>query len=333
VFNIAQLAHAEYLTPDIEKSTWLFKDLLGMQETSRDGNSVYLRGYQDPYHHSLILTDSADAGLGHVGWRTASPEALEELAAKIEATGLGHGWSDGSTGQGKTYTFETPDGHKQEIFWEVERFQPSPEQKSRMASCVQKRPVNGLPVRRIDHVNLMAADLPTNHRFWNETLGFKTRERIELPDGSELGTWMSVSPVPHEIAVMQDMTRHRGRLHHIAFWYGIEQHLNDLAEVLREYEIEIEAGPSKHGITQSPFMYFLEPGGNRVEVFGGYGYLIFEPDFETKTWTQENLSIGGSAYGLSLPDSFFAYGTPNVEIKQEDLTDAFVHAPAVMPAS
>jgi catechol 2,3-dioxygenase len=97
------------------------------------------------------------------------------------------------------------------------------------------------------------------------------------------------------------MTGTRGRLHHVAFWYGIDQHLNDIAEILRDHDIAIEAGPSKHGITQSPFLYAIEPGGNRIELFGGYGYLILEPDWQTRTWTEANLPAGASMYGLELP--------------------------------
>jgi len=172
---------------------------------------------------------------------------------------------------------------------------------------------------------------PPTKRFFVDTLGFKCRERIEMPDGMELGSWLSVSPFPHEVAIMADMTGSRGRFHHVAFWYGNDTHLNDVAESLRDHHIEIEAGPSKHGITQSPFLYCLEPGGNRVELFGAYGYTIHEPDFETRTWTAENLAVGGSMYGLELPPTFFAYGTPQVEITEDARTDGLRHAPAAVP--
>src|SRR6185503_17239195 len=68
IFDIAQLAHVELLTPELERSTWFFKDLIGLQETTRDGQSVYLRAYEDFYHHTLKLTEAPAAGLGHVAW-------------------------------------------------------------------------------------------------------------------------------------------------------------------------------------------------------------------------------------------------------------------------
>ena len=35
IFDVAQLAHVELLTPDLEGTLCFFKDLLGMQETER----------------------------------------------------------------------------------------------------------------------------------------------------------------------------------------------------------------------------------------------------------------------------------------------------------
>jgi catechol 2,3-dioxygenase len=333
--TVAQLAHVEILSPKPQESVAFFKDLLGMQESARSGGSVYLRGYQDTYHHSLVVTEAAQAGMGRTGWRTSSAAALEQIAAGMEATGLGMGWIDDEIGQGRTYRFRTPDDHVMEVAWELEPAPVPSEEASAMPNAPQMRPLQGVPVRRIDHVNLMCSDVPTSKRFFEEHLSFKCRERVVMEGDEDFASWFSVSPLPHELAIMTDTTGTRGRLHHVAFWYGVEQHLNDIAEILRDRGIAIEAGPSKHGITQSPFIYVYEPGGNRIELFGGYGYLCLAPDFEQKTWTPELLSRGLSMYGLELPETFFAYGTPHVEISADDLVDGVHHrdTPQAMPAS
>ncbi|MGC2577169.1 MAG: VOC family protein, partial [Terrimicrobiaceae bacterium] len=53
IFDVAQLAHVELLTPDLEGTLRFFKDLLGLEETERRAQSVYLHGYEEQYHHSL----------------------------------------------------------------------------------------------------------------------------------------------------------------------------------------------------------------------------------------------------------------------------------------
>ena len=50
IFDVAQLAHVEVMTPDLKGSLWFYKDLLGMLETERRDGSVYLRAQEDLYH-------------------------------------------------------------------------------------------------------------------------------------------------------------------------------------------------------------------------------------------------------------------------------------------
>src|SRR5213595_3327740 len=95
IFDIAQLAHVEIFSPKPEETVKFFTRFLGMEETERAGQSVYLRAYEDLYHHSLKVTEAKEAGLGHASWRTTSPQALQRRVAAIEGTGLGRGWIDG----------------------------------------------------------------------------------------------------------------------------------------------------------------------------------------------------------------------------------------------
>lgn len=315
VLDVAQLAHVELLSPDAGATERFFVDYLGMEVTARAGASAHLRAYEEPYHSSLIVTEAPEPGLGHVAWRAQSPAALRRRVASLERSGRGRGWIDAATGHGPAYQFTTPDGHLMELLWEVERWQPAPELSTPLRNRPQRRPVHGVPVRRIDHLNLMASDAVAAREFMHEQLGFRVRERIvagEGPDEVELGNWMSVTPANHEIAIMRDPAGAHGRFHHVCYWYGVAQHCNDAAEVLREAGYEIEAGPGKHGVSQATFLYVWEPGGNRVELFGDVGYLIFEPDWQPVTWHAEtDMDWLTSVYG-PIPMSFFEVGTPPV---------------------
>jgi catechol 2,3-dioxygenase len=311
MFDVAQLAHIELVTPTPDRTLWFFKDLLGLQETERRGQSAFLRAYEDLYHHSLQVTEGPQAGLGHVSWRASSQAALERRVAAIRARGMGLGWSEGDPGQGAAFRFRTPEDHPMEILWEVEHFKAVEDERSALKNRVQRRPLSGVPVRRIDHVNLLAAEVGPVKNFMMETLGFRLREAIVLRDGREAGVWMSVSPLVHEIAVMGDQSGERGRFHHVCYWYGYPQHLADIADVFQERGIEMEAGPGKHGISQAQFLYVWEPGGNRVELFGDAGYLIFAPDWQPIVWTEDELDKGIIWYGSPLPAEFFLRGTPS----------------------
>jgi len=160
-----------------------------------------------------------------------------------------------------------------------------------------------------------------NKQFLMDLLGFRLRENIQLNNGREAGAWLSVSPLVHEIAFMMDQSGAKGRLHHVCYWYGYPQHLSDIADVFSEVGIKIEAGPGKHGISQAMFMYVVEPGGNRVELFGDAGYLIFDPAWQPITWREEELDKGIIWFGSPLPAEFFLYGTPPVEAAEPARAD------------
>lgn len=211
LFEVAQLAHVELFTPKPDETVRFFKELLGLEETDREGQSVYLRAYEDFYHHTLKVTEAAKPGLGHVAWRTTSPQALKRRVAAIEGSGLGVGWREGDRGHGPAYRFNTPAGHSMELLWEVDYYQAPVEMQSPLLNRPQKRPVRGVPVRRLDHINLMADDVTPTKAFMQEQLGFRLREHILLEGGTvEVGAWLSVSALVHELALIRDPYRVAG---------------------------------------------------------------------------------------------------------------------------
>ena len=66
VFDIAHLAHVELLTLKLEETRQFFVDVMvmGMYESGRAGDSIYLRGWDDYEHHSLQLMASSKPGPG-----------------------------------------------------------------------------------------------------------------------------------------------------------------------------------------------------------------------------------------------------------------------------
>jgi len=313
--DIAQLVSVALYSPKPAESVEFFHDLLGLEISHREGQSVYLRAYEDFYQYTLKITEAKQPGLEEVTWRASSPEALERVVKRVEAAGLGTGWTESDYAHGRAYKFSTPDSHRQKALWELDYFQAPPELKSKLRSRPSKRPLRGVPVRRIDHVNLMVSDVVANTDFARDVLGFKVREQKIGAGGALVGSWLSVSAMVHELALMRDATGARGRFHHVAYWYGEPHHLLDVADVFAERDVPIESGPAKHGTTQAYFLYCFEPGGNRVELFGDTGYLIFDPDWQTVVWDVANevdLEKSSIWFGGQLAKTFYRYGTPVV---------------------
>ena len=92
VHDVAHIAHAELKTPRPDESLAFFVDVLGMEEEARDGQSVYLRGWGDYLRYSLKLTESTEAGIGHVALghsKKAMQTAYTVSAARDAANAAG----------------------------------------------------------------------------------------------------------------------------------------------------------------------------------------------------------------------------------------------------
>src|ERR1700685_2906842 len=103
IMDLAHLGHLEMLTPKPEESLRFFIDVLGMTESARQGDSVYLRGWDDYERHTLKLTASKLPGMGHVAFRARSPQALERRVAALKGSGFDIGWTDGDLGHGPAF--------------------------------------------------------------------------------------------------------------------------------------------------------------------------------------------------------------------------------------
>jgi catechol 2,3-dioxygenase len=297
--SIAQLGHVALVTPNLEKSLWYMRDVLGMEVVAEEGDKLYLRCYQELEHHSLVLSEGPEAVCEHVGWRVGAPEDVQAYAEQLRAAGVDVTEHDGGPGHGESIRFHTPGGeHPFELFYDVER--PATKGPERSLVPSNSRPRTGLGPRRIDHVNLWtSADTVASTEQWmSEQLGFKRREYVQPTGAPLVASWMSVTPQVHDVAVMTDFgTNSPGRFHHVAFNMECFSDVLTAADHLRDRGVQIDLGPGKHGIGQAMFLYTRDPGsGHRIELYAG-GYFIFAPDWEPILWNEENMDTGLVYYG------------------------------------
>jgi catechol 2,3-dioxygenase len=312
IHDIAHLAHVELLTPKLEESTRFFVDIMGMVESGRKDDSVYLRGWDDYEHHSLQLTAASLPGIGHYALRASSPQALQRRVTVLEKIGPGLGWKEDSVGHGPAYCFTDPDGHKMEIYYETEWYKPPENLRPALKNQASRFPDNGIGLRRIDHINLLAKDVRTSRIFMQEALGGRMTEQVIFDDGSEKASWITFTNKSYDVAISEDWTGARGRLHHITYAVDSREAILRAADICLEHGVFMETGPHKHAIQQTFFLYVYEPGGNRFEIANAGARLILAPDWQTIVWSEAERKKG-QAWGLPTIPSFHTHGTPPVE--------------------
>ena len=236
---------------------------------------------------------------------------MHRRVEEIEASGLGRGWVEGQPGRGATYAFADPDGHDWEIYFEAERYTPPEGAVPALKNQAQRRPSHGIGVRRLDHVNFLAADVEGTRDFVVPVLGALPTEQIQLDSGAIAAIWMTFSNKGYDVVYTNDWTGTPGRLHHVAFAVDQREDILRAADTFLEHGVFIETGPHKHAIQQTFFLYVWEPGGNRIEIVNAGARLVLAPDWELITWTEADRAKG-QAWGLKTIESFHTHGTPPV---------------------
>jgi catechol 2,3-dioxygenase len=311
--DIAHLGHVEILTDKFEESLDFFTRVYGLKLSALNGDSAYLRAWDDYEFHTLKLTRSSTTGVAHIGYRCDSEAALARRVAVIEASGYKvHGWVDGDLGHGRAFRFEDPFGHVFEVYWNTNRYIAPEGDRPALKNLASRYTAQGAAPRRLDHLNLLASDVTVFRDFMQTCLGSRVTEQIRLDNGRLGGCWFTINNKTYDLACTEEHGGGHARLHHVTYATDTREDILRAADIFLENGVHIETGPHKHAIQGTFFLYVWEPAGNRVELANAGARLILAPDWETVTWTETERKRG-QAWGLKTIETFHTHGTPPVQ--------------------
>src|SRR2546423_21600 len=93
-YDIVRAAYAELQVTDLAASEHFYADLLGMIVTERATDAVYLRGWEERVHHSLVLRRAPVPAAARLGFLVRREEDLDLLAHRLASQGLPLAWID-----------------------------------------------------------------------------------------------------------------------------------------------------------------------------------------------------------------------------------------------
>jgi catechol 2,3-dioxygenase len=301
--GVLRMAHVDVTVTDLDLAAAYYTEVIGMQLVARDLDSVYLKCWDEVDHHSLRLTYAPRVGFDLMSFKVERDDDLSELENAVRRYGFPvQRLSKGdSVGQGESIRFSTPSGHTMELVHDVEKV-------GGVLPKINPPPfVTGLPgiaPPRMDHLLVTAEEVGESTTFYTEVLGFRVTEQLLDGNGHQVGTWMERSHSPHDLAVVSGPN---GGLHHFAYWLDDWDHVRSAADILAYNGIQLDVGPTRHGITRGATIYFFDPLGTRNEVFTG-GYRP-DPDFPTITWTEDNVGRAIFYYEGELNERFMKVHT------------------------
>ena len=290
---------------DMQAALTHYVNRLGLHEVSRDADRrVYLRAWDEFDRHSVILRLADMPGMDFVGFKVASEAQLDAFGRRIAAAGtkVEEIPAREQPGVGRRLSFITPTGHRIELFAEMALSEHGP--MTRNPELWQEEP-HGMRVTRFDHCNLHGPNVDETVKFFTELLDFSFTEAAQTPDGSIAAAFLSCSNKAHDIAFIR--RAESGKFHHVAFWLDSWHEVGQAADIIARYDIPLDIGPTRHGITRGQTIYFFDPSGNRNEVFTG-GFIYY-PDNPQRVWTVDKMGKAVFYYQRELNERFMSVVT------------------------
>lgn len=286
---------------DMEDSLTHYVKRVGLNAVCKDNKDrVYLKGYDEFDHHSFVLRQADTAGIDFFAFKVDSDEALADFRKRIEAWGLpcDDVPAGEHPGMGARIGFTLPSGHRIELYSQIEMAKDHPATNN---PDIWDTEPHGMRAIRFDHGLLYGPNIDKVLAFFEEVLEFSCAERVD-DDQGPLAIWLTCSNKAHDIAFV----RHDepNKFHHVAFLLESWGDVGRAADIMSRYDISIDIGPTRHGITRGQTIYFFDPSGNRNEVYaGGYAYY---PDNPTRTWDPSELGKGIFYYERKLNEAFLS---------------------------
>ena len=90
--DITRTGRAVLHVTDLDASRKFYVDALGFVETEADENHIYLRGYEEQNHHSLLLKKSDKAAVEVISYKVYAEEELDKIEEVVKKNDLAYKW-------------------------------------------------------------------------------------------------------------------------------------------------------------------------------------------------------------------------------------------------
>lgn len=240
---ISAMGHIGIQTTKLEESVFDATQILGLRETERTADAVYLAAGN--VHHELVYVESDVDGVDSFGLVARDGDALRTIRKRVEDENFrivsekprGAGIEDG-------FSFVGPEGFVFEIYVGMQENQA---------------PQLSFGPDRYGHINFHPRDVGGMMRFLHRVLDFRLSDVI----GDDFAYFMRCNPDHHGIALV----RGEGTLHHHAWQTQSIADLGKLGDRLNKLGRDLIWGPVRHGAGHNIAAYFVETSGAVVELY------------------------------------------------------------------
>ena len=286
---------------DMKAALKHYDNAIGLKVVSQTKDRVFLRAYDEFDRHSIVLREAKESGIDHYAFKCVDDAALVHYTDRLKKAGVETRdvAAGESPGVGRQVAFTIPTGHEIRLYAEMEQSEHCPPTDNPEIWHDEPR---GMRVMRFDHALLYGDDIEGVSKLFREVLDFAEPETVRTPDGGRIASFLSCGAKPHDIAFVH--YPEKNKFHHVSFFLESWNDIGHAADLLVKYDIPLDIGPTRHGITRGQTIYFFDPSGNRNEVFSG-GYTYY-PDSPHRTWSADQIGKAIFYYDRQLNERFLS---------------------------
>jgi catechol 2,3-dioxygenase-like lactoylglutathione lyase family enzyme len=267
MIGVRKISHASYETPDLEKQTDYYTNILGFTLISKERDAVYLANTNE--HHSVILRQGSQPQCTRIGFQLGPDDDLNAFEKQVQ----GHGvktkrQKDPEPSISDLLTFEDPKGTVMEVF-------------KRDAFAGQRFPKKGIVPFKLGHVAFHVTDVKHVTKFYCDVLGFRESDWM-----ADFFSFLRCGPDHHTINLMETGSN---RHFHTAFELRDWAHMQTACDYLSLNGYKLLWGPGRHGIGHNLFAYHRSPAGLITETFAELDRMNEDLGyFEPRPWHRDN---------------------------------------------
>jgi catechol-2,3-dioxygenase len=263
---ISRIAHASFETPDVERLTDYYANVIGLSLAAKEKDAVYLASVLD---HSVVLRKGPEARCTRIAFQIPPDSDLGAFEKQM----AGHGVqtqrkSDPEPGVPELVSFEDPKGTLLEVFREY-------------APAKAAGPPKGIAPFKLGHVAFDVVDVKKITNFYCDVLGFRVSDWL-----GDHFSFLRCGPDHHSINLLDSKVV---RMNHIAFELRDWSHLQSACDILAANGYPLAWGPGRHGPGHNLFCYHKDPDAHIVELFAELDRLNDESlgYFEPRPWHKD----------------------------------------------
>jgi catechol 2,3-dioxygenase-like lactoylglutathione lyase family enzyme len=260
VTRIVAIGHLALTSPDVDRLTAYYTDVLGFEVTAR-ADGAYLT--PDVVHHAVTLLPGEEPGLDRLAFRIEG--SLDDAARDLQAAGVkAERRSDAEPGIADLLEIADLDGNRLQLYAQTqERDTVGP---------------SGVVPQKLGHVCYFVQDVQATTAFY-ETLGFQWSDWM-----ADFFVFLRCNADHHSLNLLR--SDNNRRLHHIGWEVRDWPHIQLACDRLARQGYPLVWGPGRHGPGHNLFTYHRDPDGNVVELFAELDLMLDESlgYFDPRPW-------------------------------------------------